>query len=174
MRSLTIALVAVAVLVAAPARAESPSIGDKPWTTGLLLGVSTWTANSATQAFFALEIPVEYGFKVGPGYLAPHFGFALGATKGCTTIALPMGVRYKIPVAAFPLYVYPMLDIGPGFVIVDGAAAAGGVLRVGGGLSYLVHPNVELVFQPLGLGATFDANGGQFMWNFLTGVQAHF
>jgi hypothetical protein len=174
MRSFTLALAAVVLLAAAPARAESPSIGDKPWTVGLLLGASvTGGGILGTVGAFSMEIPIEYDIKVGPGYLAPHFGFMVGAgAGGAASIGLPMGLRYKIPVASFPLYVYPMFDIGPAFFFPGGSAW--GALRVGGGLSYLVHPYVELVFQPLGLGALFCSAGGAFWWNMLLGVQAHF
>lgn len=141
------------------------------WSTGLLLGF-TIAHIGATFAAFTLEIPLEYSFEVGPGALTPHFGFMLTARKNFVAIALPLGIRYKMRVAAFPLYVYPLLDMGPAFDAKAGTAS--GFLRVGAGLSYVVHPNVELVFQPLGLGAGFNSDDGWFLYNFLLGVQARF
>jgi hypothetical protein len=177
MRKVLLTLVAMSMLlVAAPASAAGggTTLSDRPWSAGVLIGASVSARSGFSYAQFALELPVEYTFKVGPGELAAHFGFLLGAGQhGVVSIGLPLGVRYKFNVWK-QLYVYPLFDIGPGFVMVSNTTTVGGLLRVGGGLSYLVHPMVELMLQPLGLGATFDANGGAFLYNFLVGAQFRF
>ena len=175
MRGLRLFAVVLAVVaLSSVANAQSRlNLTDTPWSSGLLFGFTTFTINNAgTWAAFALELPVEYTFKAGPGDVAAHFGMLLSTRSGFTSIALPIGVRYKIRVISAPLYVYPLLDVGPTFETKGGSAA--GMLRVGGGVSYLVHRNIELLFQPLGLGASFDANGGNFAYNFLMGAQARF
>jgi len=138
------------------------------------MGFSTITYDGAgTWASFSLELPVEYTFKAGPGFVAAHFGFLMNAGKGgAVSIGLPLGVRYKIRVIKAPLFVYPLLDLGPIFDAKAGTAS--GLMRVGGGVSYLVHRNIELIFQPLGLGAVFNSDGGSFIYNFLLGAQARF
>ena len=167
MRRLMLALVAITVaLSATPATAQT--LSDKPWSAGLGLGFITLDSVAA----FAMEIPVEYTFKVGPGELAPHFGFLLAAAKGYTGIALPLGVRYKFRLIKQPLYLGPLLDLGPTFATKGGGV--GGILRFGAVLSYLVHKNVEVLFQPLGLGAVFSEAGGVFSYNLLVGAQARF
>lgn len=170
MRNWLISLVMVSVFLSSvPASAEEGgSLTDKPWATGLLLGFGILD----TLAVFTMELQAEYNIKVGPGDIVPHFGFLLGARKEYVGIGLPMGVRYKIRVISKPLYVYPYLDIGPSFETKSGTAS--GILRVGGGLSYLVHPHVEIIAQPLGLGTCFDKNGGVFLYNFLVGINARF
>ena len=157
------------------AQAQSRKLTDTPLSTGILMGFSTITYDGAgTFAAFSMEMPVEYTFKAGPGDVALHFGLMLNAGKGgMVSLALPMGARYKIRLMhGTPLYAYPLLDLGP--VLDPKAGTASGLLRVGGGLSYLVHKNVELLFQPLGLGAVFNADGGAFIFNFLTGAQFRF
>ena len=77
-----------------------------------------------------------------------------------------------------PLYVGPTFDIGPIFGVStggwSGANTVGGMIRFGGIVSYLVHPNVELFFQPVGLGASFTSNGGLFAYTMLLGGQYRF
>ena len=143
---------------------------SKPWSVGLGIGFSA--IQSAVG--FSMEIPVEYSFKVGPGALAVHAGFGVTPYAGAVALSFPLGVRYKMKVASFPLYVYPLIDLGPTVTVAGGAAFGSGFLRVGGGVSYVVHPMVEVFAQPLSLGATFDSAGGAFLYNFQTGVQARF
>ena len=156
-------------------------LSDNPWSVGLLIGFATIAVpNFGAGTAFAMEIPVEYTFKVGPGELAPHFGFMVsaGGGGGGAQISLPFGARYKIKVLKdYPLYVWPLLDIGPSFAVgtgISGPSATAGFMRVGAGISYLIHPNVELMFQPLNIGAVFAANGGYFLYNFLLGSNFRF
>lgn len=169
MRSSLVAALAVVILSLGPNASARDRLADHPWSVGLHLGVMTLDS----LAVFAMEIPVEYTFELGPGELAPHLGFLLTARKGYTGIGFPIGVRYKLRLLdKYPLYAWPMLDIGPVFVTQTGTA--GGILRVGGGMSYLVHPMVELLIQPLGLGTTFNSGGAVFMYNLLLGANIRF
>ena len=182
LRCFALALVAALVLVTLPAaKAQAGTninLYDKPWSVGLELGfMMIVIPNIGTYSAFSMEIPVEYTFKVGPGELAPHFGFMVSARKGAASIGLPIGARYKIRVLQnYPLYVWPLLDLGPSFNVSKGAnGEASGFLRVGAGLSYLVHPNIELMFQPLNLGATFAANvDACFLYQLLLGANFRF
>ncbi|MBM4372192.1 MAG: hypothetical protein FJ098_11090, partial [Deltaproteobacteria bacterium] len=149
-------LVMVLALVLPVTAASAASLSDKPNSVGLGIGLSTFDE----WASFALEIPYEYTFKAGPGELALHLGFLLGAREGAVSIGLPFGARYKFHITKYPLYVGPTFDIGPVFMVGDYAkGTVGGMLRFGGIVSYLVHPNVEMFLQPVGLGAYFNADG---------------
>lgn len=174
MKKVLVLLCALIVFASVPsgaAQARSMTLSQNPWSAGLGLGVVTMDS----WAMFAFEIPIQYTFKVGPGELAPGMSLMLGARSGFVTIALPIGVRYKIRILKkYPFYVWPFLDIGPTFVAKPASGGTGGFLRIGGGLSYLVHPNVELVFQPLGLGAAFSDAGGFFSYNFMVGTNFRF
>lgn len=183
MRSLILSVAIVATLLAAdPARADD--IVDKPWSVGFHLGFSTATPTNdatkgdygtATTASFNMVIPAEYSFKIGPGVLVPGLAFALSAGKGGDNnvfIAIPMRLRYKFRPLSAPFYVYPLFEIGPTFHVKSGTAL--GLLRVGAGLSYLVHPMVELVFEPLGLGGVFNSDFSFFTYTMLLGLNVHF
>jgi hypothetical protein len=173
MRKLLLSLVVVLILLMSVS-AGAQNAGDlaqKPWSAGLLIGFSTF-AHDGSYTTFTMEIPVEYTFVLGPGNLAAHFSFMLHAKDNYTAITLPLGARYKIHITNYPLYVYPLFDIGPSFVT-DGGHAFGWI-RFGGGVSYMVHPNIELMFQPLGLGAAFDSDFSLFVYNFLLGAQGRF
>jgi hypothetical protein len=182
LRSVALALLAALVLVTLPAaKAQAGTninLSDKPWSVGLQLGfIMLVVPDVGTFSAFSMEIPVEYTFKVGPGELAPHFGFMVNVRKKAASIALPIGARYKIRVLKdHPLYVWPLLDIGPSFDVSKGGnGTASGFLRVGAGISYLVHPNVELMFQPLNLGATFAADvDACFIYQLLLGTNFRF
>jgi hypothetical protein len=183
MRKLLPLLVVIATLFTSfKAAAQDPGeMANKPFSTGALIGFSAFEGDVA----FALEIPLEYGIVVGPGNLILHIGFLLNAGDG-TGIAIPMGVRYKIHITEYPLYVYPLFDIGPAFYTAGGDPF--GYFRIGGGISYMVHPMVELIFQPLGLGAVFGGEQSSvnifgyrrsvdmtaFVYNFEVGAQLHF
>ncbi len=192
MRSFVLALAAVMVLAAIPSfahagtrpnarrpatqsAAKTASSGGRhlyetPWSVGLELGFVIVDK----FAMFNMQIPFEYTFKVGPGELAPHLAFMLSARANAVSIALPLGVRYKIKVLKnHPLYVWPLLDIGPNFDAKNGGAATG-ILLVGAGISYLVHKHVELMFKPLALGAIFNDAGGWFLYNFTLGANFRF
>jgi hypothetical protein len=175
MRKMSLSLVVVAILLFSVS-ASAQSAGDlakNPWSAGVLIGVGVQAANGGSGAAFAMELPFEYTFVLGPGNLVPHFGFMLLAGEASyVAIGLPMGVRYKMQITKYPIYVWPLFDIGPGFVTEGGGAF--GMIRFGGGASYLVHPNIELIFQPLALGATFASGGGAFLYNFLVGAQGRF
>lgn len=174
MRSFILAFAAAAVLATVPSAARAaPSGGqhlyETPWSVGLELGFVIVDE----FALFNMQIPFEYTFKVGPGELAPHFAFMLSARKNVVAISLPLGARYKIKVLPnHPLYVWPLLDIGPNFDAKNGGTS--GILMVGGGLSYLVHKHVELMFKPLALGAVFNADGGVFLYNLTLGANFRF
>ena len=182
LRSVALALLAALVLVTLPAaKAQARTnvnLSDKPWSVGLMLGFTTATIpDVGTFAAFALEIPVEFTFKVGPGELAPHFGFLVNARKGASSIGMPIGARYKIRVSRnYPIYVWPLLDLGPSFNVSKGAnGVTSGFVRVGAGISYLVHPNVELMFQPVNLGAGFAADQDAFfLYSLLLGTNFRF
>jgi hypothetical protein len=169
MRKLLPLLVVVATLFTSfKAAAQDPGeMAKKPFSTGALIGFSVGGGNAA----FALEIPIEYGIVAGPGNLIIHVGMLLNAGDA-TAIAIPMGLRYKVHVTEYPLYVYPLFDIGPLFFTQTGGPTLG-YFRIGGGISYLVHPMIELLFQPLGLGAWFG-DSTEFVYNFLVGAQLHF
>ncbi len=175
MRSFILAFLAATVLLAAPPAAASTdggggqTLSQTPWSVGLELGFVIVDK----FAMFNMQIPLEYTFKVGPGELAPHFAFMLSARKNVIAISLPVGARYKIKVLqSHPLYVWPLLEIGPNF---DGKTGdASGILLVGAGLSYLVHKHVELVFKPLALGAAFSDAGGVFLYNLTLGANFRF
>jgi hypothetical protein len=178
MRKLLLPLFVVAVLLTSVTASAQPWAGDmakKPWSTGLLIGMSVGSANGGSGAAFAMEIPLEYTFAVGPGNLALHFSFLLHAAKDVVVISFPLGARYKMQVLQkVPLYVYPLFDIGPSVIIVNSVSAAAGWIRFGGGVSYMVIPWLELMFEPLGLGAGFTKDGGGFVYTLLVGAQAHF
>lgn len=179
-------LVAVTLLTvltgAWPASAEARrggTLAANPVSIGVHIGVVTFDDHAA----FALETPFEYTFQAGPGELAIHFGFMLAMEDDFFGILLPFGIRYKIRLLSrHPLYIWPMIDLGPAFADIHGRRDddwhAFGYLRMGGGLSYLVHPNVELIFQPLGLGAIFGDfgrdEGADFSYNFLVGANFRF
>jgi hypothetical protein len=161
--------------------AQIPCAGDlakHPWSSGIFIGFSAldYTGNGGySTVAFAMEIPLEYAFVVGPGNLVAHFSFMLDAKSGFTSITFPFGARYKMQILQkYPLYVYPLFDIGPAISIVNSNSKAGGWIRFGGGVSYLVLPWLEVQFEPLGLGAVFDANNSAFVYTFLLGAQAHF
>jgi len=169
MRVRIIGLLFVTLTLLAPSGASAGDLSAKPVSVGVHLGVVTLGPGAA----FALEAPFEYTFQAGPGELALHLGFMMTMRDQFFGIVLPIGARYKIRLLAkYPFYAWPMLDIGPAFETKSGAV--GGYLRVGGGLSYLVHPNVELVFQPLGLGAVFGELGGDFSYNLMVGANFRF
>ncbi len=192
MRKLLLSLIVVAALLtsfSAVAEDQSPTgcaqipcagdLAKKPFSTGIFIGFSAldYTANGGySTVAFAMEIPFEYTFVVGPGNLALHVAFLLHAKSGYTAITFPFGARYKMQILQkYPLYVYPLFDIGPAIGIYSGNSTAGGWVRFGGGVSYLVLPWLEVQFEPLGLGAVFDGNGNNaFVYTFLLGAQAHF
>ncbi|MFH1533162.1 MAG: hypothetical protein ABIK09_20740 [Pseudomonadota bacterium] len=173
MRTLTMVALAATIFLAAP-QAEAASLTDNPHSVGLGIGLSTY----GSLATFAMEIPYEYTFKVGPGLLAIHAGFFLAAHQYFVGIGIPIGARYKFQITKHPLYVGPTFDIGPIFGVStsgnSGASSAGGLLRIGGIVSYLVHPKVEAFFQPVGIGATFGAGSGAFSYTMLMGAQYRF
>lgn len=169
MRVVTVAVLFALLSLAGPAPARADELADNPISLGLHLGVVTLGPGAA----FALEVPFEYAFELGPGVLTPHFGFMMTMRDSFFGIVLPIGVRYKIRLLRdYPFYAWPMLDLGPAFETKSGTV--GGYLRVGGGLSYLVHPNVELIFQPLGLGAVFGDVGSDFSYNLMVGANFRF
>jgi len=173
MRALIVAALLAALTLAGPSPAAAQSrnaLSANPMSLGLHIGLVTVSSTAA----FALELPFEYTFPAGPGELAPHIGFMLAATDGFVALVFPVGVRYKIRLlSSHPFYAWPMFDIGPGFNT-SGGGGAFGYIRAGGGLSYLVHPNVELIFQPLGLGAAFGEGGGSFSYNLMFGANFRF
>jgi len=192
MRTWKLGLIALVLMAASPDalagglvtrnQAKSPKLTEHPWSVGTQIGVMT----VHTSPMFNLEIPVEFTLPAGPGDLAIHAGFMLSAggrttiinragvrTRGDVWVGLPIGARYKIRVlASHPLYVWPLVDFGPLFDTWSGEAA--GFFRTGAGISYIVHPNVELLVQPLNIGATFDGNGGWFLFNFTLGANFRF
>ncbi len=171
MRTLTVAALAAALLLTAPLAEAKTTLAKNPHSVGLGIGVTTIGAGSA----FAMEIPYEYTFKVGPGELAVHAGFLLAASGYFVGIALPLGVRYKFRLIKQPLYLGPTFDAGPIFSVSGyGKGVTGGFIRFGAVLSYLVHPNVELLLQPVGLGATFGGGFGAFSYTFLVGTAYRF
>jgi hypothetical protein len=195
MRSLLVSLAAVAVLSSSSsAHAAVAAGGDpltrNPWSVGLTLGFVVADFNGAANTVaFLLSIPIEYTFKAGPGWVALRLTFSVapkkesyggnafyaGSSSTYVTLGLPLGVSYKLrPIAAYPFYVWPFLDIGPALEVVSGNATAAGLVQVGAGISYVVHPNVELWFRPLGLGAGFDSKNSFFMYTFLIGSNFRF
>ncbi len=104
--------------------------------------------------------------------LAIHGGFLLAAHQYFVGIGFPIGARYKIRITKYLLYVGPTFDIGPIFGV--STSSAGGMLRIGGIVSYLVNQDIELFFQPIGLGAYFGAGGGAFAYTMLLGAQYRF
>jgi hypothetical protein len=170
MRTLTVAALALTLLASAP-RAEAASLTDNPHSVGLGVGLNT----IGPGAGFAMEIPYEYSFKAGPGILALHAGFFLGAGQSVVGIGIPLGARYKFQITKHPLYIGPTFDLGPLFIVSGfGKGFTAGFIRFGGIVSYLVHPNVELFFQPVGIGATFGQGFGAFSYTMLLGAQYRF
>lgn len=164
-------------------RAASPRLDEHRWSVGTEVGVMT----VHTTPLFNLEIPFEYTMPAGPGDLAFHGGFMLSVggdrlvanrfgirtPQSAVWIGLPFGARYKIRVLeSHPLYVWPMVDFGPQFDTWNGGAA--GFFRTGVGVSYLVHPHVELLFRPVTVGTVFDANGAWFLFNLTMGANFRF
>jgi hypothetical protein len=169
MRVVIVAVVLSLLSLVGPAPARAGALSDNPVSLGLHLGVVTLGSGAA----FALELPFEYTFQAGPGELALHAGFMMTMRDSFFGIVLPIGVRYKLRLLrSHPFYAWPMLDLGPAFETKSGTV--GGYLRVGGGLSYLVHPNVEIIFQPLGLGAVFGDVGSAFSYNLMMGANFRF
>jgi len=182
MRSIVFAsFLALFATAAAPAYAaeDNASLGYGPshFSVGLQIGADVIASGWYSTALFGMLIPVEYTFTLGPGALAIQSGFGLAAAEGWVTIQIPFGARYKIKLPVKGLFVYPFLQIGPAFTAKP-TGAVGGFLQAGGGVSYFVHPNVELVAQPIGLGAMFGNwggySGGVFYYTFRVGAQFHF
>lgn len=170
MRTLIMTALVAALLLPAP-RTEAASLTDNPHSVGLGIGLTTFGAGAA----FAMEIPYEYTFKAGPGELALHGGFLLAAGTGAVGIGIPLGARYKFHITKHPLYIGPTFDIGPLFFVGNSFGGfAGGFIKFGAIVSYLVHPHVELFFQPAGLGATFGQGFGAFSYSMLAGAQYRF
>lgn len=166
-----------------PIDPEHLRLTDRRWSLGTEVGVMTLH----TTPLFNLEIPIEYTLTVGPGDLALHAGFMLSfggdrrvvgpnnvaSWRSSVWVGLPFGARYKIRVlASHPLYVWPMMDVGPMFETWNGHAV--GFVRMGAGLSYLVHPAVEVFLRPLTVGAAFDRNGAWFLYNLTMGANFRF
>jgi hypothetical protein len=164
-------------------QAASPRLDEHRWSVGTEVGVMT----VHTTPLFNLEVPVEYTMPLGPGDLAFHAGFMLSVggdrliannlgirrARSSVWVGLPFGARYKIRVLdSHPLYVWPMMDFGPQFDTWNGDAA--GFFRTGAGVSYLVHPHVELLFRPITVGAVFGPGGGWFLYNMTMGANFRF
>lgn len=175
------ALVALVLVMLPLARAQAATNMDlsaRPWSVGLQVGFLL-IANDAVGArgAFSMEIPAEYTFHAGPGELALHMGFLLNTGKGFTAIGIPLGARYKMRIMKnHPLYAWPLIDLGPSFGVGGGLKdTISGFIRFGGGVSYLVHPNVELMAMPAILGASFGVNmPAAFLYNFLLGANFRF
>ena len=194
MRRLFLSTVFVALAAMAPGamaqglvvphdQAASPRLDEHRWSVGTEVGVMT----VHTTPLFNLEVPVEYTMPLGPGDLAFHAGFMLSVggdrtvrnrfnvptVRSSVWIGLPFGARYKIRVLdSHPLYVWPMMDFGPLIDTWDGDAA--GFFRTGAGISYLVHPHVELLFRPITVGTVFGPGGAWFLYNMTMGANFRF
>jgi hypothetical protein len=158
--------------------AQIPCAGDlakHPFSAGVLIGATSITYTSSNYDFswalFGLEIPFEYTFVVGPGNLVAHIAFKLDARSDQVLIGIPMGARYKMQFFNFPLYFYPLFDIGPAFDTKGPNKQNWGMIRFGAGVSYLVLPYLEVMMEPLGLGAIFNTNYSGFVYTFLAGAQ---
>lgn len=161
--------------------AQIPCAGDlakHPFSAGLLIGATSYTylSNnlSIENGYFGMEIPFEYTFVVGPGNLVAHIAFKLDARADSVIISIPMGARYKMKFFKFPLYFYPLFDIGPAFEVKAGTKPTFGMIRFGAGASYLITPNIELMMEPLGLGGFFNGDFSGFEYTFLAGAQFRF
>ncbi len=171
MRTLTVAALAATLFLVSPNAEAAATLTQNPHSVGLGIGVSTLGAGAA----FAMEIPYEYTFKAGPGDLAIHAGLLVAASQWFVGIGIPIGARYKFQITKYPLYLGPTFDAGPIFAVSGfGKGVTGGFIRFGAILSYLVHPNVELFIQPVGLGATFGQGFGAFSYTLLAGAQYRF
>jgi hypothetical protein len=185
MRSIVfVSLLALFAFAASPAYAAgagdpvADGYGPSHFSVGLQIGADALASSGHAVAGFGMLIPVEYAFTVGPGALAIQSGFGLSAGEGgFVTIEIPFGARYKIKLPVKGLFVYPFLQIGPAFTAKP-SGSVGGFLQVGAGAAYMVHRYVELIFQPLGLGAVFGSyggtSGGVFYYTFRVGAQFHF
>ena len=121
-----------------------------PFTASLKAGpaieVSTF---SETQ--FSLQLDAGYAVVGSDGYLTftPQFGFG-----DVTSIWLPLGFQYDIPLPVENLYVYPRASVG--FAYVTRVEEAGVALIPEFGAKYQFHENghvgIEPFSMPIGIG----------------------
>jgi hypothetical protein len=162
-----LAATALAACVGAPSEARAQEKQGNMFA-NFGLGPSFFLTGGGTQFHIQLQGGLEVNKDLYVTFM-PTFGFGAGTT----TITLPIGLQYDIPIRSVPnLYVYPRGEMGVG-IFTNVSTPATFVIIPSFGIKYVIDGKFNVGFEPFSIpiyvaGSPFPTS--QYRLTFLGGL----